>query len=346
MAKQTYLGVDNVARKVKKVYIGVDNKARKVKKMYIGVNNVARLFFNGGLRMIAGGQGYFNCYTDDGTTWTKTSKDSTSVTGIAAAYGNGTFVVIGGGTAHRYSKDGVLWTTISALDGKFLYDIAFCKDRFVAGGADGIAYYSYDGISWTAMPALSGAIKSICYNETNNYVVVARNNDDDTGGAFAYCALGATSWTRSAFGVSVSSEWVPSYRSLVWDGTRYVMALYRNIYVNTSPTLAGTWTNQSTANADYQIHRMILLTDGRIVVVGVHGLCKVIDSNFNASDWTVTSEAREVKDVIEYDGSVYVCVYSNPAQIYKRVGNSWTSVLSEAYVSGNYVYFSYLCSEQ
>ena len=48
MAKGIYLGVGNVARKVKKAYIGIGGVARKIKKMYIGIGNVARLFFSGG----------------------------------------------------------------------------------------------------------------------------------------------------------------------------------------------------------------------------------------------------------------------------------------------------------
>ena len=46
--KALYIGVDGVARKVKKAYIGVDNVARKVKKMYLGVDGVARCIFSGG----------------------------------------------------------------------------------------------------------------------------------------------------------------------------------------------------------------------------------------------------------------------------------------------------------
>lgn len=47
MAKKMYIGVSNVARKIKKQYLGVDGKARKVKKGYIGVGGVARPFFSG-----------------------------------------------------------------------------------------------------------------------------------------------------------------------------------------------------------------------------------------------------------------------------------------------------------
>ncbi len=40
-----YIGVNNVAKKVKCYYIGVNGKARKVKKMYVGVNGKARLCY-------------------------------------------------------------------------------------------------------------------------------------------------------------------------------------------------------------------------------------------------------------------------------------------------------------
>ena len=46
MAKTAYVGINGVARQVKKIYIGIDNKARKVKKGYVGVGGVARLFFS------------------------------------------------------------------------------------------------------------------------------------------------------------------------------------------------------------------------------------------------------------------------------------------------------------
>ena len=45
MAKNQYVGVNNVARKVKQPYIGVNNVARKVKSGYVGVNGVARQYY-------------------------------------------------------------------------------------------------------------------------------------------------------------------------------------------------------------------------------------------------------------------------------------------------------------
>lgn len=53
MAKGMYIGVGNVARKVKKAYVGIGGVARKVKKMYIGVGGVARLCFSSGARKVS-----------------------------------------------------------------------------------------------------------------------------------------------------------------------------------------------------------------------------------------------------------------------------------------------------
>ena len=47
MAKNMYIGVDSVARKIKQPDIGVANVARKVTNGYIGVDNVARQFYSG-----------------------------------------------------------------------------------------------------------------------------------------------------------------------------------------------------------------------------------------------------------------------------------------------------------
>ena len=47
MAKGAYIGVDGVARKIKKGYVGVDGVARKIKKAYIGIGGVARPCWGG-----------------------------------------------------------------------------------------------------------------------------------------------------------------------------------------------------------------------------------------------------------------------------------------------------------
>ena len=49
MSKNIFIGVNNVARKVKSIYIGVNNVAKKVKYVYIGdSNNKAQLCYSSG----------------------------------------------------------------------------------------------------------------------------------------------------------------------------------------------------------------------------------------------------------------------------------------------------------
>lgn len=54
MAKGAYIGVNNVAHKIKKGYIGVDGIARKIKKAYIGIGGVARPCFSSDVLMFYG----------------------------------------------------------------------------------------------------------------------------------------------------------------------------------------------------------------------------------------------------------------------------------------------------
>lgn len=45
MAKNAYVGVNNVAQKIKAMYVGVNGVARKITKGYVGVNGVAQQFY-------------------------------------------------------------------------------------------------------------------------------------------------------------------------------------------------------------------------------------------------------------------------------------------------------------
>ena len=87
MAKKAYVGVSNVARKVKKIYIGVNDVARKVKRGYIGVNGVARLFFVKDFRLV-----YHQDYLSAGIYSTLTS-----------AF-NGKYGLIGGSDTGSYAS--------------------------------------------------------------------------------------------------------------------------------------------------------------------------------------------------------------------------------------------------
>lgn len=66
MAKGIYVGVGNVAKKVKSAYIGVDGVARKIKKAYIGVGGVARLIYSSEATKSITQRGFFLSFSFDG----------------------------------------------------------------------------------------------------------------------------------------------------------------------------------------------------------------------------------------------------------------------------------------
>lgn len=47
MAKNTLVGINNIAHKATKIYVGVNGTAQKIKKGYIGVDGIACLFYSG-----------------------------------------------------------------------------------------------------------------------------------------------------------------------------------------------------------------------------------------------------------------------------------------------------------
>ena len=97
MAKGAYIGVNGVARKIKKGYVGVGNVARKIKKAYIGVNGVARPFWAGGELVYYGIVSGVQFNNQDG----KYFED-------VAACSNGTHAIFGGGFKYHANSYGVL----------------------------------------------------------------------------------------------------------------------------------------------------------------------------------------------------------------------------------------------
>ena len=65
--KDMWIGVDNIARRVKNMYIGVDGIAKKVKAAWIGVEGVARLFYKSSTTLLATASRYTNNGTNTTT---------------------------------------------------------------------------------------------------------------------------------------------------------------------------------------------------------------------------------------------------------------------------------------
>lgn len=111
-----YIGVNNIARKVKNYYIGVNGKARKVKKMYVGVNGKARL-----------------CYEDAWEPNWQVSSLPASANWTSVCYGADKFVTVAyNSNIGAYSVDGIKWAEIMLPKREEWQFICYGDGKFVA----------------------------------------------------------------------------------------------------------------------------------------------------------------------------------------------------------------------
>lgn len=189
MSKTAYIGVNNVARKVKSNYIGVNGVARKVKKAYIGdANGKARLWWQSGgvirgvwktatvnngrleetrWQAIAGSDNGFALlgnsgtaskdkdatYSADGMNWGYASAYKNGMSWEDMAYGNGIYVVCNSAYSNYmfYSANGgASWSQSNYMSERNdWHGTIFDGNKFVCIGNKGYLATSIDGITWT-----------------------------------------------------------------------------------------------------------------------------------------------------------------------------------------------------
>lgn len=193
MSKTAYIGVNNVARKVKSNYIGVNGVARKVKKAYIGdANGKARLWWQSGgvirgvwktatvnngrleetrWQAIAGSDNGFALlgqsgtasadknatYSTDGINWGYASAYRNGPNWADMAYGNGKYVACYSSTDNYmvYSTNGgASWSQSDYISERDRWHgTIFDGNKFVCIGKKGHLATSIDGITWTVIEA-------------------------------------------------------------------------------------------------------------------------------------------------------------------------------------------------
>lgn len=193
MSKTAYIGVNNVARKVKSNYIGVNGVARKVKKAYIGdANGKARLWWQSGgvirgvwktatvnngrleetrWQAIAGSDNGFALlgqsgtasadknatYSTDGINWGYASAYRNGPDWADMAYGNGKYVACYSSTGNYmvYSTNGgASWSQSDYISERDRWHgTIFDGNKFVCIGKKSHLATSIDGITWTVIEA-------------------------------------------------------------------------------------------------------------------------------------------------------------------------------------------------
>jgi hypothetical protein len=158
------------------------------------------------------GKGIFIAVSDSGTVltstngvaWTLRSGGTQGVYGVA--YGNGTFVAVGGVTVCFFicfnnsvastSGDAVTWTPSNPGPNVFLSDLAFGNGTFVAVGEGGTILTSTNGVNWT--PQNSGStdfLLNVAFGDDTFVVVGAQQGSILT-------STNGVNWTKRNSGTS------------------------------------------------------------------------------------------------------------------------------------------------
>jgi len=108
----------------------------------------------------------------DGISWSNYSPGTVN-TLYAIAYGNSTYVAVGGSGVILTSTDGSSWTSRVSGTINTLYGITFGNNQFVVVGGSGTILTSSTGISWTARTsAVTTALRGAAYGSGSSIFVI------------------------------------------------------------------------------------------------------------------------------------------------------------------------------
>ena len=141
----------------------------------------------------------------DGIVWTPDTS-ITSFDAVAAAYGNGTYVVAGGSTTSvLVSTDGASFTTAATGVARTWNAITYAGGRFVAVGDTGGYMSSNDGVTWSGGANTSNTWSGVAYGNST-YTAVSSNPGgwsamtSADGATWTSRSIGENDWTDVAFG--------------------------------------------------------------------------------------------------------------------------------------------------
>lgn len=224
MGKQVYLGVDGIARKVKKIYLGVGGVARKVKKGYMGVGGVARPFFGGGELVYYG------------------TAEALSVAraGLAAATVGG-YGLFGGGSYGQWDHSNAVDAYDTAMTRTSPEPLSVARSALAAATVGGYALFG-GGESLRIMVSGSNTVKYMStINDVNAYDSALTQTKPTALSAFrrALAAVGVGSYALFGGGESITNSISPPQVTPTYTVKNTVDA-YDASLTRTTPTTLST----------------------------------------------------------------------------------------------------------
>ena len=339
MSKRTYIGVENVARRVKKAYIGVDNKARKIRRAYIGdANNIARLMFTSGKNYILIGGLYGDLTVsneDDYNAVTKLwpSMSSSAYTSNLVSKINGDIIVARGkDVTNGYGKYDPRTNTITVLPklstgvtlgGYTVVDMAYGNGYYFAMFYNESTYRlayatSLDG-EWTPFTSASAGFSRLQYHNGAFYLYghsdkkVRRYTGSPPTTAESSYEMKSDHWTYKNFTVFNGKVLVFAR----WDlgGNGYL------IYWDESSNMPSSSINGTTVNIAV-VPECIVHASDRIIAVDIETqqLCYSLDG----LTWTLVNTISGLRAVY-YEGGVYYATQGSTVYMSKDLV-TWTQI--------------------
>ncbi|HEY1772577.1 MAG TPA: hypothetical protein VGH91_05235 [Gammaproteobacteria bacterium] len=165
---------------------------------------------NGGGRFVAIGRDPAGkpaiAESQDGLTWTGVFTGATSDTLTGIAYGNGTYIAVGG-TQSFLSSDGINWNAGPKFPSSVASDVAFGNGIFVVltdCRSHCTALSSTDGQTWhtQTLPSDFASTKALGFDGTRFVsvagVILSEADSNGLGPAPVYTSCDGTTWTNSA----------------------------------------------------------------------------------------------------------------------------------------------------
>lgn len=257
MAKGLYIGINGVARRVKKIYLGVNGVARCVKSAYLGVNGVARKIYNL-LKITITKHPELRFFLEDSGYGDHTCNDD-YVLGSAGVYDGAMTNKV---TAYNSSGTEVSCPTLSSKRFFFMANKAGSYALFAGGNtsttASSTTVNAYNNSLTRSSPTVLGQNKTEGYSASfNGYAVFAGgynvyktdssyftdyNNCTITGKVYAYNSSLTRSNPSDISNGGNSAPYSTKHHLYFRNGT-YGLEAYDSSFVKSSITLSYAKTN-------------------------------------------------------------------------------------------------------